>query len=83
MMDLISLPKTCFSCQHYQQTGWKEDIFAKKKDNDGLPIKTKKQRVGQCTQTQSEVFWNERCNEYLQESGITTHPCSLRPTSSN
>ncbi|MDF5667870.1 hypothetical protein R7Y21_14260 [Vibrio sp. 945] len=75
----MSLPDTCFSCQHYKQTGWKHDQFAPKVDNYGFSIEPRKQRYGQCTRNNAEVFWNEKCHLYTQDTDIDVHPCPKRP----
>lgn len=75
-----SLPQTCISCVHYQQTGFKSDEHAKTKDLWGFDCEPKAQRYGLCRQLKCSVFWNERtCSSYEVEPGITTHPCEPRP----
>lgn len=75
----VSLPDTCFSCQHYKQKGWKHDEFALKVDNWGVAIEPRKQRFGECTRNNAEVFWNEKCHLYKQDSDIDVHTCPVRP----
>lgn len=79
MNDVITMPDTCFSCQHYQQTGWKEDPLIKNGHQQSDSIKQRKQRVGQCHKNNKLVFWNEKCGVYLQEEGIATYSCEQRP----
>ncbi|MAD77583.1 hypothetical protein [Vibrio splendidus] len=79
LINRMSLPDTCFSCQCYQQKGWKTDAFAPKVDNYGFSIEPRKQRFGTCTRNNAEVFWNEKCHLYVQEPDIDVHPCPKRP----
>lgn len=74
-----SLPKTCFSCQHYKQIGFKEDELAPTKDRWGFDSPAKKQRYGMCDKKGCHVFWNERpCPSYAKELDVTTHDCKPR-----
>lgn len=74
-----SLPKTCFSCQHYKQIGFKEDELAPTKDRWGFDSPAKKQRYGMCDKKGCHVFWNERpCPSYTKELDVTTHECKPR-----
>ncbi|OCH31801.1 hypothetical protein A6E13_16390 [Aliivibrio fischeri] len=75
-----SLPKTCFSCQHYQQEGYKHDELAPTINKYGFSCEPKQQRYGSCDKKQCHVFWNEStCPSYTQELGINTHECQSRP----
>lgn len=75
-----SLPDTCISCVHYQQTGFRTDEHARTKDQYGFDCEPKSQRYGFCKALKCSVFWNERtCTNYEVEQGIITHPCETRP----
>lgn len=78
-IKLMSLPDTCFSCQHYEQKGWQHDPFAPAIDSYGFNIEPRAQRYGKCIRNNANVFWNEKCHLYLQEPGVAIHPCPKRP----
>ncbi|MFU2508669.1 hypothetical protein [Pseudoalteromonas sp. ASV78] len=78
MINKITMPKACISCQAYKHIGKTDDPHCPHTDWRGQ-AKTKT-RYGKCQTHGTQVFITELCNQYQQEPFIEVVDADNRPT---
>lgn len=77
-MNLITMPKSCISCQNYEHKGMANDEHCP--HTNRLGEQKSRTKYGKCTAHKTEVFITEICNQYHQEELINVQVVTNRPT---
>lgn len=79
MNALITMPKSCISCQHFEFKGTAEDEHCPFKPSDPWKPAPTKTKYGVCSKVKANVFITEICPSYTAEPYIQVTPVPNRP----